>query len=64
MCNDTVRTRIEGEGMRAQPRGGLGMGNVESFKWRGGWKGRKRCADGGDDKKGAETGCRLRFQHE
>lgn len=41
MCNDTVRTRIEGEGMRAQPRGGLGMGNVESFRWRGGWKAKK-----------------------
>lgn len=42
MCNDTVRTRIEREGMRAQPRGGLGMGNVESFKWRGGWKAEKK----------------------
>lgn len=31
MCNDTVRTRIEGEGKRAEPQGGLGMGNVESF---------------------------------
>lgn len=41
MCNDTVRTRIEGEGMRAQAWGGLGMGNVESFKWREGWKGKK-----------------------
>lgn len=44
MCNDTVRTRIAGEGMRAQPWGGLGMGNVESFKWRGGWKAKKKDA--------------------
>lgn len=68
MCNDTVRTRIEGEGMRAHPRGGLGMGNVESFRWRGGWKAKKgkkkRCVDGGDGEKGAEMGCGLRFQHE
>lgn len=66
MCNDTVRTRIEREGMRAQPRGGLGMGNVESFKWRGGWKAekKKKCMDGGDDEKGAEMGCGLSFQHE
>lgn len=28
--------------MRAQPRGGLGMGNVESFKWHGGWKAKKK----------------------